>query len=57
MFEGYQLNYCWILKIVSGLGILKLMYVFVPSVCGENIPIAEFEMISAETVCWDIERE
>ena len=32
-------------------------YVFVPSVFGENIPTAEFEMISAETACWDIERK
>jgi hypothetical protein len=30
-------------------------FVFVPSVFGENIPIAEFEIISAETACWDIE--
>jgi hypothetical protein len=29
-------------------------FVFVPSVFGENIPAAEFEMISAETACWDI---
>jgi hypothetical protein len=31
--------------------------VFVPSVFGENIPTAEFGLISAETACWDIERE
>jgi hypothetical protein len=32
-------------------------YVFVSSVLGENIPTAEFGMISAETACWDIERK
>jgi hypothetical protein len=32
-------------------------FVFVPSVFGENIPTAEFEVVSAETVCWDIERK
>jgi hypothetical protein len=32
-------------------------YVFVPSVFGENIPTAEFGMISPETACWDIERK
>jgi hypothetical protein len=32
-------------------------YVFVPSVFGENIPTAEFGMISAETACWDMERK
>jgi hypothetical protein len=31
-------------------------YVFVPSVFRENIPTAEFGMISAETACWDIEK-
>ncbi len=31
--------------------------VFVPSVLGENIPTAEFGMVSAETACWDIERK
>jgi hypothetical protein len=30
-------------------------YVFVPSFLGENIPTAEFGMISAETACWDKE--
>jgi hypothetical protein len=29
------------------------MYVFVPSVFGENIPAAEFGMIPAETACSD----
>jgi hypothetical protein len=29
----------------------------VPSVFEENIPTAEFGMISAETACWDIERK
>jgi hypothetical protein len=29
--------------------------VFVPSVFGDNIPTAEFGMISAETPCWDME--
>jgi hypothetical protein len=32
-------------------------YVFVPSAFGENIPTAEFGMISAETACWDTERK
>jgi hypothetical protein len=32
-------------------------FVFVPSVLGENIPTAEFGMISAETACWEIERK
>jgi hypothetical protein len=32
-------------------------YVFVPSFLGENIPTAEFGMISAETACWDVERK
>ncbi len=30
-------------------------FVFVPSIFGENIPTAEFEMIAAETACWDTE--
>jgi hypothetical protein len=69
--EGYQLNYYWILKLQSGPRIFKLLNlcgkqlisipellcVFVPSVFGENIPTAEFGMISAETGCWDIERK
>jgi hypothetical protein len=29
----------------------------VPSIFGENIPIAEFGMISAETAYWDREGE
>jgi hypothetical protein len=32
-------------------------FVFVPSVFGENIPTAEFEVVSAETVYWDIKRK
>ncbi len=33
-------------------------YVFVPSDFGENIPTAEFGMISIEeTACWDMERK
>jgi len=32
-------------------------YDFVPSVFGENIPTAEFGMLSTETACWDIERK
>jgi hypothetical protein len=32
-------------------------YVFVPSILWEDIPTAEFGMISAETACWDIERK
>jgi hypothetical protein len=32
-------------------------YVFFPSAFGENIPPAEFGMISAEIACWDIERK
>ncbi len=62
--EGYQLKYCWILKLPSGPRIFRLLnmwgnqlisipylaaYVIVPSVFGENIPTAEFGMISAET--------
>jgi hypothetical protein len=61
--EGFQLtgNYCWILKLLSAPRIFQLQnfcsnqlitlslaaYVSVPSVFGENIPTAEFEMISA----------
>jgi hypothetical protein len=30
---------------------------FVPYVFGENIPTAEFGMISVETACWDRERK
>ncbi len=70
--EDYQLNYCWILKLLSEPRIFKLLnlcgnpptyqytlaaYVFVPSVFGENIPTSEFGMISAETAFWDIERK
>jgi hypothetical protein len=70
--EGYQLNYCWILKLLSGPRIFKLpnlcgnhlicmytlaAYVFLPSFFGKNIPTAEFGMILAETACWDIERK
>ncbi len=33
------------------------VFVFVPSVFGENISTAEFGIISAETACWDIERK
>jgi hypothetical protein len=33
------------------------VFVFVPSVFWENIPTAEFGMISAETTCWDIKRK
>jgi hypothetical protein len=33
------------------------VFVFVPSVFGENIPRAEFGMILEETTCWDIERK
>jgi hypothetical protein len=32
-------------------------FVFVSSVFGENIPLPEFGMISAEIACWDIERK
>jgi hypothetical protein len=32
-------------------------FVFVPSDFGENIPTAEFRMISAVTDCWDLERK
>jgi hypothetical protein len=35
----------------------RAAYVFVPFVFGDNIPTAEFEMISAETASWDIERK
>jgi hypothetical protein len=54
--EGYQNNYCWILKLLRGPRIFKLInlcgnqfmqytqaaYVLVPSVFGGNIPTAEF---------------
>jgi hypothetical protein len=43
--EGYQLNYCWFLWEPTYQYILAV-YVFVPSVFGENIPTAEFGMIS-----------
>jgi hypothetical protein len=33
------------------------VYVFAPSVFGENIPTAAIGMILAETACWDIERK
>jgi hypothetical protein len=46
--EGYQLNYCWILKLLSGTRIFELI------IC---IQTAEFGMISAEPACWDIERK
>jgi hypothetical protein len=68
--ESYQLNYRWILKLLSGPRICKLLtlcgnqlqytlaaYAFVPSVFGESIPTAEFVMLSTETACWDIERK
>ncbi len=66
MSEGYQLYYCWILKLLSGPRIFKLTnlcdnqltsipYSFL-YLCsfwfGENIPTAECGMISAETACW-----
>jgi hypothetical protein len=42
-------------QLISTLAVI----VFVPSVFRENIPTAEFGMISisAETACWDIERK
>jgi hypothetical protein len=56
--EGYQLNYRWVLKLLSGPRIFKLLnfcgnqvnnqlscLCLVPSVFGENIPTAEFGMI------------
>jgi hypothetical protein len=69
--EGYQLNYCWIIKLLSGPRIFEFLnlcgnptyqytlaaYAFVPSVVGENIPAAEVGMISAETACWEIEKK
>jgi hypothetical protein len=69
--ESYQLNYCWILTLLSGPRIFKLLNlcvnqlrkytlaanIFVPFVLGENIPTAEFGMISAETAWWAIERK
>jgi hypothetical protein len=39
--EGYQLNYCWILKLLSG----------------ENILTTEFGIILAEIAFWYIERK
>ncbi len=38
---------------VTFLSVYHAAYVFVSSVFGENIPSAEFGMISAETACWD----
>ncbi len=32
-------------------------YDSIPSIFGENIPTAEFGMISPETSCWDIEKK
>jgi hypothetical protein len=34
-----------------------LAFVFVPSVFGENIPTAEYGIVSAKTACWDKERK
>ncbi len=69
--ENYQPNYCFILKLLNGPRIFKLL-----NLCGnqlisisellmslfllffgENILTAEFGMISAQTVCWDTERK
>jgi hypothetical protein len=69
--KGYQLKFCWILTLLSGPRIFKLLNlcvnqlrkyilvanIFVPFVLGENIPTAEFGMISAETACWAIEKK
>jgi hypothetical protein len=43
--------------VVTNLSVSLAAYVFVPSFFGENIPTAEFGMISASTACWDIERK
>jgi hypothetical protein len=44
--------------VVTNLSIYPIAaYVFVSSFWGENIPTAEFGMISAETSCWDIKRK
>jgi hypothetical protein len=62
--EGYQLNYCWILKSLSGPRNFKLR-----NLCGNqliSIPLllmslfllaAEFGMLSAENACLDMERK
>jgi hypothetical protein len=42
---------------VTNLSLYLAAYVLVTSVFGENIPIAEFAMISPSTACWDIERK
>ncbi len=69
--EGYQLNYCWILKLLGGPRIFKLLnwcghqLIIIPSLLisifllflGEKGPTAKFGMISAEPACWDIERK
>jgi hypothetical protein len=68
--KGYQLNYCWILKLLTGPKNFKLLdlcgknlqytladYVFVPSVLGENILTAEFGMISAEKLFTGTQKE
>jgi hypothetical protein len=41
---------------VTNLLVYLAAYVFVSSVFGNNIPIAEFA-ISPATACWDIERK
>jgi len=43
--------------VVTNLSVYLAAYVFDPSVFRENIPTAEFGMISAETAWWDIERK
>jgi hypothetical protein len=68
--EGYQLNYRWILKLLSGPKNLSFEICVVTnlseypsclclcSICfWGNIPTAEFGMISAETTCWNTERK
>jgi hypothetical protein len=67
--EGYQLNYYWILKLLRGPRIFKLLNLcvnptyqytlaaYAPSFFGKNISTAESGMISSEDACWDIERK
>ncbi len=68
--EGYKLNYYLILKLLSGPRIFKLLnlcgnqLISIPWLLmslfllffGENIPTAEFGMISSETA-WDIKKK
>jgi hypothetical protein len=53
LFCCYRFSLCGVFKKVINLAIAR----FVSSVFEENISVAEFGMISAETACWDIKRK